>query len=293
MNQRETLPWDLLRDVLSLSRHDSLRAAARARGMSHAALSRHLTELERILDLDVVHRTSRGVQLTEAGEEIAASAARIEAEIHALSLKLAGASTHVAGTVRIALPELMVAVLSEPLRELHEAWPELKIELVMGVGTASLTQREADLAIRVQAEPAEHLVGRRIGTFTKAAYCAKHLELGPDPGDWPWIDWDLAYRHLATSRWLHETHPEARVVAHVDSAHAMLELTRRGVGVGMLPTLIASQEPGLRMCAPLDLEPYTLWLLTHPELRRVPRVRTVMRALASHLSLWIQGEDVG
>jgi len=58
---------------------------------------------------------------------------------------------------------------------------------------------------------------------------------------------------------------------------------RAGVGVGVLPTMLGEHEPGL-VCVEADVPmPFSLWILTHPDLRTSPRVRAVMDGMYAYL----------
>ncbi|MBZ9605133.1 hypothetical protein LB462_25225 [Phyllobacterium sp. KW56] len=61
-------------------------------------------------------------------------------------------------------------------------------------------------------------------------------------------------------------------------------MARAGMGVAALPCYLADPDPELRRVgSPLPDMEVSLWLLTHPDLRRVARTRTVLDFLAYHL----------
>ncbi|MEN0066890.1 MAG: LysR substrate-binding domain-containing protein [Myxococcota bacterium] len=99
----------------------------------------------------------------------------------------------------------------------------------------------------------------------------------------PVLGEDAGHRHLPPARWLEQPHPGARVVAHADSANTLFHLARSGIGVAVLPCVVAEDKPSLARRADVETPDLEGWVLTHPELRRVPRVRVVLSALADHL----------
>lgn len=282
MNQSD-FSWELLRDVLSLARSGGVRRAATARGQSHATLSRHLTELESLLGTPVVVRVGRGVELTEVGQDLALAAERVESEVHALLRRVADREVEISGVVRLTLLSTLVLPIAPVLAQLRKDWPELCVEISVGLGLSNLTRREADIAIRIQEQPEEHLVGSRVGALSRSVYKARGLALPQDPHDWPWINWDDELRHCESALWLERTFPTVRPIARVADPQAMLQLIRAGVGVGMLFDLSAEPYPELEPCLEMKTPPTAMWILTHPDLRRVPRVNLVMRLLSEHL----------
>jgi DNA-binding transcriptional LysR family regulator len=69
--------------------------------------------------------------------------------------------------------------------------------------------------------------------------------------------------------------PEGRIKHQVDSMAAMQSMVRAGLGVAMLPCYVADRDPKLRRAAPDPLRDgkLDLWILYHPDVRRVYRVR--------------------
>ena len=70
-----------------------------------------------------------------------------------------------------------------------------------------------------------------------------------------------------------------------NSLVALREAARAGLGVAALPCYLGDPDPGLRRVAPPIAEmEVSLWLLVHPSLRRVARVRVVLDAIAAALA---------
>jgi DNA-binding transcriptional LysR family regulator len=121
----------------------------------------------------------------------------------------------------------------------------------------------------------ETLLGRRLAKTAFAVYaaradgCASHEPAHPE--SWDWIGWhDEVYnRMLITGAF-----PEARIKHRVDSTVAMQSMVRHGLGIAVLPCYTADRDPGLRRILPDLLSEGTpdLWVLHHPDVRRVSRV---------------------
>jgi DNA-binding transcriptional LysR family regulator len=124
--------------------------------------------------------------------------------------------------------------------------------------------------------------------YASKTYLSQRGTDGRPAGDWAAYDWvtpDEALGHLRQARWLREHVPPERYAVSVDSLLGMADAVEAGLGAGMLLCLLADARPALVQLAPpapeLDTE---LWILTHPDLRRVMRIRTFVDFLAARLS---------
>jgi len=72
----------------------------------------------------------------------------------------------------------------------------------------------------------------------------------------------------------------ARIALETNSTHALLAAVREGIGVAVLPRLVARGEPDLIEVSD-DVSVTEVWLVTHPEFRRDPRVRATADFLKS------------
>lgn len=294
MNQSTTpdVPWTELKLVLAVRREGSLRGAAKALRLSHATVSRRISELQEQLGVHLFEREGRALRLTVAGEDLAETAARIEAEVDGLGRRIAGQDHRLEGRVRVASAPAMLAALAPALPQFAEAYPGIELEWVTSLALASLTRREADVAIRQTESPQDTLVGRKHSLFEQAVYVRRSLgdrlrQAGQgDPLVWPWIDWDDSHSHHSSGRWVTEHVGAGRVVARCDSSLSMYLLIRAGLGVGFAPTMLASSDAELVRLEPRAQFPVfqrSIWVLTHPDLRRMGRIRATMQWLGEVL----------
>ena len=158
--------------------------------------------------------------------------------------------------------------------------PEIDIDLLTGYQHLSLARREADVAIRTTPKPSETLVGRRVFRFAFAVYAspefAAALPPNPEPAELPWIGWHSeAYNRLMITDYFPTANIRHRVESHV-IRNAML---REGLGVGVTGCYAGDPDPGLVRVYPEPITdaPMDHWVLTHPDLARVARVRAFMR----------------
>jgi DNA-binding transcriptional LysR family regulator len=152
--QKRNEPWDHLHWLTVLSQQGSYTAAAARLGVSKAAMSQHIAELERAAGVELVRRTTRSVQLTQAGQRLVdETRAPFEqiAQSFASVRDLAGAPR---GLLRITAPVALARQQLVPcLAEFLRRTPEVRLELDMSDRLSSMGLEGFDLAIRHCAAP--------------------------------------------------------------------------------------------------------------------------------------------
>ena len=268
------LDWNDLRFVLALARGTTLAAAARRLGVNESTVGRRIARAEQRLGARLFDRMRGAFHLSAAGAVAVAGAERVEQELQALTAALAGTDRAAAGTVRLtSVPLLVNRILVPALPALLNAHPGLRVELIAEPRNLSLTKREADIALRL-ARPERELrtIARRVGQLDYALYGSADRSAAA----LPWLTYEDAMADLPQSRWIAEQAGDAALLA-VNDAEALMAGVKAGLGKALLPIAVAEQEAGL---ARLDSGPPALsrelWLMVHPDLRDLTRVRTVM-----------------
>ena len=274
--------WSDLRFVLAVHRHGSLTAAATALGVNQTTVSRRLRSLEQRTGVTVFERLRDGVLFTPAGSVVVQTAEQIEQAILGLERQTLGENTPLTGTLRVTLPEVLAAAWVHAFTSFTSQYPEVELVIRASDDLLSVTRREADIAVRTGPNPPQHLVGRRIARMALASYTGIDV---PEGTPLPWIGWETGSTANAVLQQWRSLHSDASPVAlRVDRFHVLVEALRRGHGQGLLPCGCADGWAGLRRnSAPHRTLRPELWLLTHPDLKRVPRVR----ALMDHLGNWL------
>ncbi|MFC4166250.1 LysR family transcriptional regulator [Teichococcus aestuarii] len=276
--------WDDVRLIDAIARTGNLPAAAARLGVHHSTAFRRLGQIEALIGCPLFERRRAGYVATPAGEEMAALAARVEADITAVTRRLAGQVPLPSGEVRLATSDLLLAGLLLPmLATLRAAQPAIRLDIVTGNAAANLSRRDADVALRASDAPPETLVGRRVARIGWALYGPAGAGLAPETA--PWVLPGEALAGLRRQRRAAARVPPERIAGRFDSVLAMADAVRAGLGIGHLPCFAGDAWPGLaRLSAPVPEMAGTLWLLTHPDLRQTPRIRAVMDHLGEAIS---------
>jgi DNA-binding transcriptional LysR family regulator len=208
----------------------------------------------------------------------------MDEQINTLERRLSGRDIHPGGTLRITTTDTLVELLTPMFAGFRSQYPDIELELVVSNQFFSLTRREADVAIRPTREPPEALVGRRLCDIATAIYAAgSYLETSTavDLADHPWIGPDDSLPQLRFGDWRQKNFPNARVVYRANTLLAMSEAVKNGLGIALLPCFIGDSSDELcRLQPPVAELASSLWLLTHPDLRRVARIKVFFDVMA-------------
>jgi DNA-binding transcriptional LysR family regulator len=276
--------------LLALARGGTLAQAAQRLGADTSTVFRSLQRIEKQLGQRLFERTRRGYLPAEAMIALAAHAERIESELEAARAVLHPADAAVSGRVRLTTTDSVLRGLVLPsLPALARAHPALQLELLAGNELASLTRRDADLALRATPKPPEHLVGRHIGTIRFVACAGKALPAARRRrplAEQDWIAPDDAMPDHPTVRWRRKQLPKVAPRHLVDSISSVVDALRAGLGVGAVPLFMLDHEPDLvALGEPLAGCSSELWLLAHPESRHLRRIAAAYANFAQALRL--------
>lgn len=278
---KEALSVNDLRLIAAIAAAGSLTGAARRLGVDHSTAFRRLGVVEERLGVQLFVRARDGYTPTTAGETAVATAARVLEDLGELERRLSGADLRPSGTVTVTTTDTLVGYLAPVFAGLRRRHPEITLEILAANTFFTLTKRDADIAVRPAVSAPENLVGRRAAALATALYASPdYLASQPyndNPEDHDWIGFDDSLRHLAAAKWLQAHVPAERVICKANSLLALRAAAQSGMGLAPLPCYLADPEPGLRRARPPLAEMASaLWLLTHPDLRRVARIRAVL-----------------
>lgn len=271
--------WNDLKYFLAVARHGSTIAAGKALGLSQSTVHRRLSELEKRIGRKLVRRTSTGYQLTDFAKELLPYAERIEATVRDFERHVEDTGRDRIGVVRVTCPEPIVQRMTPLIERFHARHPKLRVEFVMSDRYLDLTKGDADVAFR-SGDTDDELVGRKIADSVWAVYASRSYverhgkpERIEDLPRHPLVCLDESMSKHRVSTWLKDVAPDAKIAARNNSVLGLLYAVKSGVGIGPLPTAIADEEPGLvRVLGPIAELARSWRLLTHPDLRRTPRV---------------------
>lgn len=281
------MDWENLKYFLAVANTGSLAGAGRFLGVKHTTVMRRVADLEAGLGSKLFERYPTGYQLTQAGNELFDAARPLEEELAAVGRKLSGLDQRLTGIVRVASLELLSPLICTALAKMRRANPGLQTELLVSPNAVNIARHEADVAVRVTTSPPEYLVGRRIGTLSHGIYAAVgHPACNAQRDEltsYDWLTYTGARRELGQAQWVRSNVSEDRIVFRTDHTATLFWATRAGLGLAVLPRYAADPDPALQCLATVPSFGQELWLLTHQDLRRTLRIRTLMDCIGEEL----------
>lgn len=158
----------------------SMAATADALDMSRAMVTRYLAEMERWAGARLLHRTTRRLSLTAAGEQTLAHCRSLLEIAGELVVPAQDEADPVRGLLRVACSQsLAQEVLMPPMAAFLQAHPQAAIDLRIDARPVNLVEERIDLAIRITNELDPNLIARRLGDCASVVcaapvYLARH-----------------------------------------------------------------------------------------------------------------------
>lgn len=288
------IDWDDVRYFLAAARGGSVRAAARRLGVNHATVLRRIAQLEERLGAQMFEKLPSGYRLTAAGEEVLELADQMETSSLQLETRVFGRDQSVRGLLRVTMtPVVATHLLMPDLADFARLHPDVEMEILSSSELANLTNRDADVAIRVVYDRKtlplnlHGLKGPDVfgGVYISRDRLAEWHAGAPDP-----IRWIVIGAH-GIPDWASEGEIRtAGVPFRVTDAAAEIAAARQGLGITTLPCFVGDTDPLLVRVPGTELHMYgTLWGLTQGETRKTKRVRLftdfISRRLAAYAPL--------
>jgi DNA-binding transcriptional LysR family regulator len=158
----------------------SITAAAERLEIAKSAVSRRLRDLEERLGVELFHRTTRKLTLTDTGQGFYERAVRILADLKEAELAVSQAHATLRGRLRVAVPlSFGLAHLSPAITAFMEAHPQVEFDLDFNDRQVDLLQEGFDVAIRIARLADSSLIARPLATIhsvvcASPAYLAAH-----------------------------------------------------------------------------------------------------------------------
>ena len=276
------MQWDDLKFVLGLHRAGTLVGAGKLLNVNTSTVGRRIAALEEALGTRLFDRMAGGYRPTAAARRVVACAEEMELQASALERQIRNSDARVEGAVRItALDNFLDHLVVPSLPDLLVAHPGLEVTLESDLRLFDLSRGEADIAIRM-AEPTQpEMVARRLGLLGTAFYQARGKSW---PDRLPLIGLPDSPVHAAYNDFLLKRVSGGRIVARANTEARITDLTRRGVGIGFIDCFVGELDAELERLPGFGLKEEPLWAVTHVEMRRSARVRTVLAFLTDLVS---------
>lgn len=287
--------WNQARAFLATAEEGSLSAAARALGQTQPTLGRQIAALEERLGVTLFDRVGRTLVLTPSGQELLPHIRAMEEAASRMALTATGQAQSVRGHVSISASDVLtVHVLPPIIARLSRLAPEIEVTLLAQNNLADIPRREADIAVRhvrpTQPDLTARLVGEGQGRFYAATSYLDRVGRPKDPAEMATHTYIGFTDNETTLAYMAQRGIPLRreAIRHTtDSALALWELVKQGLGVTIMTETLGNTTPGVEAILPEITFPYPFWLVTHRELHTSKRIRIVYDHLADSLAAHI------
>lgn len=272
---------DDMRLFASLAKAKSFTSAARDLGIPKQTLSRRIGELESLLGVQLLLRTTRRMQLTASGERYAAKCAEVVRIAEDANQALGDERAQPRGSLRVTADPLLGETFLPPiLNEFATRWPEVTLEVLLTQRRVDLIEEGFDIAFRVGHVDDIALRGKALGA-AKIRFCASPTYLRRrgrpiTPGDLADHDCIVVRADLGVAVWpfrgdrggVQSISVEGRI--RCNSHVLAYEAVRAGLGIAVFPEFVCARDiQRRRLSSVLDdwrVDVGQVWLV-HPARR--------------------------
>lgn len=263
--------WDDLRYFLALARTRTVSAAGRALNVKHTTVARRIKALETQLNTRLFDHLSDGYAMTLAGENLYQHAIIMEEQALAVDRELFGLDAQMQGVLNLtASHDVLKRIVIPHLDSFKQTYPCIDLRLQSSVSLADLSSRQSDIALRLTPKPPDYLIGKKVLPLRHGIYASEqYLKQNPSPAQV--ILWNDETEY---PEWVQQHFPKAEVSIYANDVTSQLCCVSKHLGLARLPCYIGDYAPDLRrLDLPLTPSTWSVWVLSHVDLRSTARVR--------------------
>jgi len=236
-----------LSSFAAIAEHGSFAKAAAALGISVSTLSQTMRTLEERLGVRLLNRTTRSVDLTEAGarllEQLGPALEQLDTAMEAVN----PFRERPGGTLRLNVSSVAVGLVIGPgLGAFHAAYADIKLDITVDDSVTDIVAGHFDAGIRPYHRIAQDMIATRVSPQSRLIAVASPEYLSRHPR--PVVPTDLRRHNCipfrlttgAVLRWNFEkdgekveVSPEGSIVTN--SFELVVRAAREGIGIGYLP----------------------------------------------------------
>jgi len=227
----------------------SFRRAAEAINVPNSTLSRRISLLERAIGLRLLHRTTRRIELTEAGQIYFERCKRIVDEARLAHEQLGEMLEQPSGLLRVSLPvDFANTYLAPLIAEFAERYAGISFEFDLTPRRVDLVAEPFDVAIRMGEPEPSHMIARPLARLSPHLYASpRYLELNGEPSEPSGLADHQCLCMLKTKVWTLSNGTETVEAAiggrfRLNSVGMIRRLATLNMGIAILPEEIVSDE---------------------------------------------------
>jgi DNA-binding transcriptional LysR family regulator len=288
--------WDEIRTAFQVARLGTVSGAAEVLGVHHATVIRHIDALEQRLGVKLFQRHARGYTATEAGQDLLQVAQTTDDQFTQLLGRIRGRGEGIGGELVVTSLVSLSPLLTPVLVAFQNEHPGLTIRYLTGERLFRLEYGEAHVAIRAGSVPdqpdnvVQPFVAQHMVLVASRSY-ADRYGLPKDEADLV-NHWFVAHDDPASrapfNKWLTSVVPADRLRFRTVDNRSLRDAVRAGAGIGFVPLWERHGVDDLVDVLPSrDDWSAPLWLVTHVDLHRTPKVQAFLKHLKEASKNWV------
>ena len=279
------MEWDKLRTFYIVAEAGSFTHASERLNLSQSDISRKVQGLEDSMGFPLFHRHPRGLILTEQGETLHKTVADVFVRLERTEAALKDSRIEEGGQLNVTTTVAFGSTWLVPhLRAFMEAYPAIKINLLLSDTEIDIAMRESDVAIRFHAPHQADLIQRPLAMVNYHIYASpQYLKDNGTPAsiedlnDHAVISYGPeAPRPLQDLNWIIHAggaEPPREAILQCNNVYGMLQAVESGIGLAALPDYITqSNDQVVRVLPDLTGPQFQTYFVYPEELRNVRRI---------------------
>lgn len=294
LSKAQISDWSDIHFAFQVARLGTLSAAAEVLNVHHSTVFRRIDALERRLNTRLFHRHPRGYTPTDAGQLLLSTALRTQEEFDRLLGQLAGADDQISGTVIVTTVNTLSAQLTPLLAQFQQLYPEIRIEFVVDPRLFKLEYGEAHISLRPGAKPkdpdyiVQHLCTLKNTLYASDTYIKKHGRMKnlEDIEGHRFISNISHLSNVPFIDWLHCSVPAGQIYYRASDFISMAHAAEAHLGITPAGCLAMKNNDHLEpILEPPEEWNSELWLVSHRNVHRTPKVQALSHFLKKALKL--------
>ena len=280
--------WEEIKTAYQVARMGTVSGAAEVLGVHHATVIRHVDALERRLSVKLFQRHARGYKTTEAGEDLLRVASATDDQFSQLASRIKGRGEAVSGELVVTSLMELSSWMTPLLVAFQRENPDVTLRFLTGERLFRLEYGEAHIAIRAGQVPeqpdnvVQPFYQFQMGLFAHKDYIAAFgMPSGvEEDGNQRFVGHDDAQMRAPFFKWMREVVPAHAISFRGLHADALRVAVLEAAGIGFVDLIEGRANPDL-----VEVHPHLpewdsmLWLVTHVDLHRTPKVQALLSYL--------------
>ncbi|MBU2604443.1 MAG: LysR family transcriptional regulator [Alphaproteobacteria bacterium] len=284
----DSFDWDRIRIFRAVAELGSMSAAAEKLGGSVPTISRRISELETALRTELVKRSSRGIDLTDAGHMLLRHANLMADIVSAAHDDVCDTDTPNEGPVHLVTGDgLGPYWLARRIPQFLASYPGIELTLSISDRPPDLLNNEADIAIQFEPPNRSELIGRRMGVVHYLCFASRgYLDLHGIPTSLTDFHHHRCLLHEGyvnqSGHWAEDAFLARQLIPFsliTNSSATLIACCQAGGGIAILPSYIGAAYPELVPLALPEMASTQFWMTYTERVRRITRGQVVVEWL--------------